>query len=246
MTGEQAVIGVKFWQSLVLVCFFRYGAGYLALLSGLRDNASRLVLICVATLLLAAVFVAGNGYARRTMLRVRLPLLGWSLALAVGLWLAGQLTYCLVYLFQPAWNGAFMAGTASMQLLYLVILAPITEEVVVRWGLITGLSQRLPWQAAVLLSAALFAWGHSWFKLPHTLLTGLVLGYLCWYTGAVMYGIVVHILVNGVPDGFFITWQQSLAEGKIAVSGLAGLAGLALTLWALRRMLRCADRLAVA
>ena len=133
-----------------------------------------------------------------------------------------------------------------MQLLYLVILAPITEEVVVRWGLITGLSQRLPWQAAVLLSAALFAWGHSWFKLPHTLLTGLVLGYLCWYTGSVMYGIVVHILVNGVPDGFFITWQQSLAEGKIAVSGLAGLAGLALTLWALRRMLRCADRLAVA
>lgn len=73
-----------------------------------------------------------------------------------------------------------------------------------RWGLITGLSQRLPWQAAVLLSAALFAWGHSWFKLPHTLLTGLVLGYLCWYTGSVMYGIVVHILVNGVPDGFFI------------------------------------------
>lgn len=235
---------MKFWQSLVLVCFFRYGAVYLALLLGLKDNASRLVVICVATLLLAAVFLVGSGYARRTMLRVRLPLLGWSLALAVGVWMLGQVSFFMIYLFQPEWDGSFMSGSVPLQLLYLVILAPITEEVVMRWGLITGLSQKLPWQAAVVLSAALFSWGHSWFKLPHTLITGLVLGYLCWYTGSVVYGIIVHIFVNGLPVVFSPAWQQGFSEYNMVVSGLVGLAGLVLTLWALRRMLRCEDRLA--
>lgn len=237
---------VKFWQSIVLVLFFRYGAGYVVLLLGLQDNASRMVAISVATLLLAAGFLAGNGYARRTMLRVRLPLLGWSLALAVGVWMLGQMSVFMMLLFRPEWDTSFIMGPLPMQLLDLVLLAPITEEVVVRWGLITGLSQRLPWQLAVILSAALFGWGHSWFKLPQTLITGLVLGYLCWYTGSVVYGIVVHIFVNGFPVLFTPPWQQGASEYSLIVSGLVGLAGLVLTLWVLRRMLRCADRLAAA
>lgn len=237
---------VKFWQSIVLVLFFRYGAGYMVLLLGLQDNASRMVAISVATLLLAAVFLAGNGYARRTMLRVRLPLLGWSMALAVGVWMLGQISVFMMLLFQPEWDTSFIMGPLPIQLLDLVLLAPITEEVVVRWGLITGLSQRLPWQLAVILSAALFGWGHSWFKLPQTLITGLVLGYLCWYTGSVVYGIVVHIFVNGFPVLFTPPWQQGASEYNLILSGLVGLAGLVLTLWVLRRMLRCADRLAAA
>lgn len=246
MIPERAVKKVKFWQSIVLVLFFRYGAGYVVLLLGLQDNASRMVAISVATLLLAAVFLAGNGYARRTMLRVRLPLLGWSLALAVGVWMLGQMSVSMMLLFRPEWDTSFIMGPLPMQLLDLVLLAPITEEVVVRWGLITGLSQRLPWQLAVALSAALFGWGHSWFKLPQTLITGLVLGYLCWYTGSVVYGIVVHIFVNGFPVLFTLPWQQGASEYNLIVSGLVGLAGLVLTLWVLRRMLRCADRLAAA
>lgn len=237
---------MKFWQSIVLVLFFRYGAGYMVLLLGLQDNASRMVAISVATLLLAAVFLAGNGYARRTMLRVRLPLLGWSLTLAVGVWMLGQISVFMMLLFQPEWDTSFIMGPLPIQLLDLVLLAPITEEVVVRWGLITGLRQRLPWQLAVILSAALFGWGHSWFKLPQTLITGLVLGYLCWYTGSVMYGIVVHIFVNGFPVLFTPPWQQGASEYNLILSGLVGLAGLVLTLWVLRRMLRCADRLAAA
>lgn len=236
---------MKFWQAIVLYLFFRNGAGLLlAPVLGLTGTPF-MVADCLATLALGALMLAGNAPARRMLLRVRLPLLGWSLLLAVGLDMASKVTLLLYVLLQLSVDLSY-TGSTWIQVLYVAILAPITEEFVARGAMISGLCQRIPWQAAVAISTLLFVLGHSGlYKIPQTLLISLVLGYLCWYTGSMMYGIVVHLFINcGSVVQSLVSPLWTVPDPGPAGYAVITLAGLALTFWALRRMLRCADRLA--
>ena len=83
---------------------------------------------------------------------------------------------------------------------------------------------------------------------PQTFLTGLLLGYLCWYTGSLGYGILIHMLYNGsaflgISAYPLLMWNRT--AGMI-LSLLIVAIGLALTIWALRGFTRCADRLEAA
>lgn len=237
---------MKFWQGIALYLFFRYGGVFLGPI--LRVTGTPFAVAdCLVTLALGALMLAGNAPARRSLLRVRLPLLGWALLLAVGLDMLSKVTVVLAMLLQPTLEFSY-TGSAWLQVLYVVILAPITEELVIRGALVTGLCQRIPWKAAVVISALLFMRGHSGlYKAPQTLLIGLVLGYLCWYTGSMMYGIVVHLFINGGSAvQSFLSPLWTLPDPGLAGYAVITVAGLVLSCWVLRRMLRCADRLATA
>lgn len=232
---------MKFWQGIALYLFFMFSGVVLTPLLHLPGGAVSAVAVCLATLLLAAVFLAGNVPARRALLRVRQPLLGWSLVLALGLRMVSEVSVVLSRLFQTTRDISFLTGPLGFQLLYVVILAPITEETVIRGGLVTGLSRRLPWQAAVVISALIFAVGHSWFQAPQTIFVALVLGYLCWYTGSMVYGMVVHLFINSSAFVLPVALQHFPGGYTLGLSMGMVVAGLALTLWSMRRMLRCAD-----
>lgn len=76
-----------------------------------------------------------------------------------------------------------------------------------------------------------------------------MLGYLCWYTGSLAYGMLFHMLYNGstmlhhTSCAPLILWNSAAG---IALTLLIVAAGLALTFWGVRGFTRCADRLAKA
>lgn len=104
----------------------------------------------------------------------------------------------------------FDTATKGMELLpifvSLVILPPITEEIVARGFLFGGLRTKLPFVSTTLITSALFAIAHLgkasdgllWAAAIDTFILSLVLCYLREKTGSLWPSIVVHALKNGL------------------------------------------------
>jgi len=88
------------------------------------------------------------------------------------------------------------AGNAAM-LFYVVIGAPLTEELLFR-GLLLRTLQRTGRTFAIVASALLFAMLHGNFiqSVP-TFFIGLVLGYVAVRCGSILPGILIHMINNG-------------------------------------------------
>ncbi len=71
----------------------------------------------------------------------------------------------------------------------------------------------------------------------------MILGYLCWYTGSILYGVLIHMFINAFPGSqyMFALLEYSAALGT-AVCLLLIAGGVALTLWGVRGFTRRADR----
>ena len=92
-------------------------------------------------------------------------------------------------------------GAVPVQILLIVIAAPISEEVCFRGMLFGGLRERLPRIAAALLSALIFGALHATTGLsavPPLIAFGFVLCLLYEKTGSIVPGIVLHMLNNSV------------------------------------------------
>lgn len=239
---------MKLWQGVVLGVVY-LAVGYpIARELSIPGDVRSVLFVSVLTLALAAVLLAVSPPAgRRAAFRVRRPLLGWCLAMVVGLRLMAELSTLLAYTF--AYNGASterMQGSMPLLMLAVIVLGPLDEELIFRGGIAQGLCARISWKAGIAVSAVLFMGAHSWVQWPQTLFTGLLLGYLCWYTGSIGYGILIHIAYNGscfVPiSGYSLLMQNAAAGTGVLLLAVAG--GLALALWGLRGFTRTADRLA--
>ena len=79
------------------------------------------------------------------------------------------------------------------------LLAPVAEEIVFRGAILkTLLTKYRPW-VAIALSALLFSVGHlNPAQMPHTLLVGLLLGWLYYRTDSIIPGVVYHWVNNTV------------------------------------------------
>lgn len=219
---------MKLWQGVVLgVVYLAVGYPIARELSVPGDVRS-VLFVSVLTLALAAVLLAVSPPAgRRAAFRIRRPLLAYTFA----------------------YNGASterMQGSMPLLMLAVIVLGPLDEELIFRGGIAQGLCARISWKAGIAVSAVLFMGAHSWVQWPQTLFTGLLLGYLCWYTGSIGYGILIHIAYNGscfVPiSGYSLLMQNAAAGTGVLLLAVAG--GLALALWGLRGFTRTADRLA--
>ena len=92
-------------------------------------------------------------------------------------------------------------GAVPVQILLIVIAAPIGEEVCFRGFLFGGLRERLPRIAAALISAAIFGALHATTGIsavPPLIFFGLVLALLYERTGSIVPGILLHMLNNSV------------------------------------------------
>lgn len=239
---------MKLWQGIVLGIVYLFLGFRLAVVMDIPLDAHGLAFSGLLTVLVAAVLLAPlPKRQRRALFRVQLPLLPWVLAILAGTFLYCQLSIVLSYLFDySGGGGSLYEGTLPVQVLGVAVLGPISEEVIFRGGLTQGLCRRLPWKVGIVIPAILFAVGHMRPMWPQVFLFGLVLGYLCWYTGSLGYGILFHMLYNGstflhnISCAPLILWNPAAG---VALSLLIVAAGLALTLWGVRGFTRCADRL---
>lgn len=240
---------MKLWHGIVLGVVYLFLGFQWAVVMDIPPDASSLAFSGLLTVMVAAVLLSFLPKAqRRALFRVQLPLLPWVLTILAGTLLYCQMVIVLSYLFPySGGGGSLYEGMLPVQVLGMAVLGPISEELIYRGGLTQGLCRWMPWQVGITIPAILFAVGHMRPMWPQVFLFGLVLGYLCWYTGSLGYGILFHILYNGsallhdISCAPLILWNPTVG---VVLSLLIVAAGLALTLWGVRGFTRCADRLA--
>lgn len=124
----------------------------------------------------------------------------WMFA-AVGAYLLFAIVYTAVFGAPEQEDIAESFGSLPVQVLLIVIAAPISEEICFRGMLYGGLRERWPRVAAALLAGLVFGALHALTGLsavPPLVAFGFVLCLLYERTGSIVPGIVLHMLNNSV------------------------------------------------
>jgi uncharacterized protein len=174
----------------------------------LSDAANALVQLATALgfLLVPIAIAARRGATPREALS-KLGLRGfrpsaikWMFA-AIGAYLLFAIVYTSIFGAPEQKDIADEFGTLPMQILLIVIAAPISEEVCFRGMLFGGLRERWPRIAAALLSGLIFGGLHALTGLsavPPLIAFGFILALLYEKTGSIVPGIILHMLNNSV------------------------------------------------
>ncbi|HXS46855.1 MAG TPA: type II CAAX endopeptidase family protein [Solirubrobacterales bacterium] len=142
----------------------------------------------------------GEGLRRLGVRGFRPKALLWMLA-ATGAYLAFAAVYAGLFGVPEQKDIAEGFGALPVQVLLIVIAAPISEELCFRGMLFGGLRERLPRLSAALLSAVIFGGLHALTGIsavPPLIAFGLVLALLYEKTGSIVPGIILHMLNNSV------------------------------------------------
>ena len=124
----------------------------------------------------------------------------WMLA-AVGAYLVFAALYAGVFGSPHQEDIAESFGSLPVQILLIVIAAPVSEEVCFRGMLFGGLRTRMPRIAAALLSGLIFGALHALTgvsAVPPLIFFGFVLALLYEKTGSIVPGILLHMLNNSI------------------------------------------------
>jgi membrane protease YdiL (CAAX protease family) len=174
----------------------------------LSDNANAVVQLATALgfLLVPFAIAAGRGAtvreaARQLGLRRFKPsAVKWMFA-AVGAYLLFAIAYIAIFGAPEQKDIADDFGTVPLQILLIVIAAPISEEVCFRGLLFGGLRERWPRIAAALISGLIFGGLHATTGIsavPPLIMFGFVLALLYEKTGSIVPAIILHMLNNSV------------------------------------------------
>lgn len=174
----------------------------------LGDAANALVQLATALgfLLVPFAIAAGRGATVRQAasqlgLRCFRPgAIKWMFA-AIGAYLLFAIAYTALVGQPEQKDIAEDFGTIPVQILLIVIAAPISEEVCFRGFLFGGLRERLPRIAAALVSALIFGALHATTGIsavPALIAFGFILALLYEKTGSIVPGILLHMLNNSV------------------------------------------------
>src|SRR4051794_9393043 len=124
----------------------------------------------------------------------------WMFA-AVGTYLVFAIAYTAIFGEPHQKDIAEDFGTVPVQVLLIVIAAPISEEICFRGFLFGGLRERWPRIAAALLSGVIFGGLHATTGIsavPPLMVFGFILALLYEKTGSIWPGILLHMLNNSV------------------------------------------------
>jgi membrane protease YdiL (CAAX protease family) len=157
-------------------------------------------------LLVPFAIAAGRGatvrgaVAQLGLRRFKLSAWKWMLA-AVGAYLFFSIVYIAIFGAPHQKDIAEDFGAVPVQVLLIVIAAPVSEEVCFRGMLFGGLRERLPRLVAALVSALIFGGLHATTGIsavPPLIIFGFVLALLYEKTGSIVPGILLHMLNNSV------------------------------------------------
>lgn len=174
----------------------------------LSDAANALVQLATALgfLLVPIAIAAGRGASLREALpqlglrRFRPSALKWMGA-AIGVYLLFAFVYVALIGPPHQKDVAEGFGAVPVQVLLIVVAAPVSEEVCFRGMLFGGLRTRLPRLAAALISGLIFGALHATTGIsavPPLIFFGFVLALLYERTGSIVPGILLHMLNNSV------------------------------------------------
>jgi len=174
----------------------------------LSDSANAMVQFAGALsfLLVPIAIAAWRGATPREALRrlglrgFRPSAIGWMFA-AIGAYLLIAIVYVAIAGTPEQEDIAEGFGALPVQILLIVVAAPISEEICFRGMLFGGLRERMPRIAAALLSAAIFGGLHATTgvsAIPPLIGFGFVLCLLYEKTGSIVPGIILHMLNNSV------------------------------------------------
>ena len=123
------------------------------------------------------------------------------MAAAVGAYLAFGVLYTQLIVEPHQKDIAEGFGAVPVQVLLIVVAAPISEEVCFRGFLFGGLREKLPRVAAALVSGVIFGGLHALTgvsAVPPLIVFGFILALLYEKTGSIVPGILLHMLNNSV------------------------------------------------
>jgi membrane protease YdiL (CAAX protease family) len=174
----------------------------------LGDVASALVQLATALgfLLVPFAIAAGRGATVREaaaqlgLRRFKPSSVKWMLA-AIGAYLLFSIVYIAIFGAPHQKDIAEDFGAVPVQVLLIVVAAPVSEEVCFRGMLFGGLRERLPRLAAAMISALIFGGLHATTgvsAIPPLIVFGFVLALLYEKTGSIWPGILLHMLNNSV------------------------------------------------
>ncbi len=126
--------------------------------------------------------------------------LKWMLA-AIGAYLLFSAVYVAIFGAPEQEDIAESFGTLPLQILLIVVAAPVSEEVCFRGMLFGGLRERLPRFAAALICGLIFGGLHALTGIsavPPLIAFGFILALLYEKTGSIVPGILLHMLNNSV------------------------------------------------
>jgi uncharacterized protein len=174
----------------------------------LSDGASALVQLATALgfLLVPFAIAAGKGATVReaaAQLGLRrfkpsAPL--WMLA-AIGAYLLFAIAYTAIFGSPHQDDVAEAFGAVPIQVLLIVVAAPISEEVCFRGFLFGGLRERFPRVIAALITGVIFGGLHATTGIsavPILAAFGFILALLYEKTGSIWPGILLHMLNNSI------------------------------------------------
>ncbi len=142
----------------------------------------------------------GEALRRLGVRRFRASALKWMLA-AIGAYLVVAALYAALFGSPHQEDIAESFGALPVQILLIVIAAPVSEEICFRGMLFGGLRKRLPRLAAALISALIFGGLHALTGIsavPPLIAFGFILALLYEKTGSIVPGILLHMLNNSI------------------------------------------------
>ena len=142
----------------------------------------------------------GEIFSRLGLRRFQPSAFKW-MAAAVGAYLLFAFAYSLLIVEPKQEDIAESFGTVPLQILLIVIAAPVSEEICFRGMLYGGLRERLPRIGAALLGGLIFGGLHALTgvtAVPPLIVFGFVLSLLYEKTGSVVPGIILHMLNNSI------------------------------------------------
>ncbi len=120
---------------------------------------------------------------------------------AIGLYLLFTFAYSLLIVEPHQKDIAEGFGAVPVQVLLIVVLAPVSEEICFRGMLFAGLREKLPRLGAALIAGVVFGGLHALTgvsAVPPLIVFGFLLSLLYEKTGSILPGILLHMLNNCV------------------------------------------------
>ena len=205
---KKAIIYLIEFLSIQLIVGWIVGLVWMAITKSQDTTAPMIITTTVAT---GVVTIAIFLLARWTevsphWIRTRPWLvLTWSVVAAMGalipsMWLQEQMPE-LPNLMDNEFD---MILTNRWGYLAIGLLAPLSEEIVLRGAILKELLKKFsPW-VAIAISAVFFALIHfNPAQMPHAFLIGLLLGWMYWRTGSILPGVAYHWANNSIAYIFY-------------------------------------------
>jgi membrane protease YdiL (CAAX protease family) len=123
------------------------------------------------------------------------------MAAAIGAYLLFSAVYVAIFGSPRQKDIAESFGAVPVQILLIVVAAPISEEVCFRGMLFGGLRRGMPRLAAALISGLIFGGLHALTgvsAVPPLIVFGVILALLYEKTGSIVPGILLHMLNNSI------------------------------------------------